>query len=266
MIDTHAHLYLEDYAEDRAETIERAVKEGVKQIFLPATDYNSSRQVLEMAEEYPGICYPMIGLHPEDVKINYLDELERIHELLIAKRDKVIAIGEIGLDYYWSREFEQEQIEAFKIQVGWALELELPIMVHCRSAQNELVKTLKTITKGRPEDKLRGIFHCFTGNPIEARELLNFNNFYLGIGGVLTFKKSKLPETLAQAVPLDRIVLETDSPYMAPTPYRGKRNESSFVKQVLLQLSDIYGVSPEEVDRITSQNATILHFDSPICD
>ena len=160
-----------------------------------------------------------------------------------------IAIGEVGLDFYWSREFEQEQLLAFEEQVRWSIEMKLPLMIHCRKAQNELVAILK-----RYKDQLPGgVFHCFTGNELEARELLQFDNFVLGIGGVLTFKKSHLPEVLPQTVPLSRIVLETDAPYMAPVPHRGQRNEPAFVLEVLRKLAEVYGVSEEEVARQTTE-------------
>jgi TatD DNase family protein len=160
-----------------------------------------------------------------------------------------IAIGEVGLDFYWSREFEQEQLEAFEEQVRWSVETRLPLMIHCRKAQNEMV----TILKKYRDDLPGGVFHCFTGNEIEARELLQFDRFVLGIGGVLTFKKSNLPQTLA-VVPLNRIVLETDAPYMAPVPHRGKRNEPAFVLEVLRKLAEVYGVSEEEIARQTTAN------------
>jgi TatD DNase family protein len=161
-----------------------------------------------------------------------------------------IAIGEVGLDYYWSREFEQEQLEAFEEQVRWSVETRLPLMIHCRKAQNEMVAILRKYADDLPG----GVFHCFTGNEIEARELLQFNRFVLGIGGVLTFKKSNLPQTMA-VIPLNRIVLETDAPYMAPVPHRGQRNEPAFVSEVLRKLAEVYGVSEEEVARQTTANA-----------
>jgi len=161
-----------------------------------------------------------------------------------------IAIGEVGLDFYWSREFEQEQLEAFEQQVQWSVETRLPLMIHCRKAQNELVAILKKYAADLPG----GVFHCFTGNEQEARQLLEFPQFVLGIGGVLTFKKSHLPEVLPACVPLQRIVLETDAPYMAPVPMRGKRNESAYIRHVITRLAEAYQVSEEEIGRITSDN------------
>ena len=161
-----------------------------------------------------------------------------------------IAIGEVGLDYYWSREFEQEQLEAFEEQVRWAVEWQLPLMIHCRKAQNEMVAIIKKYAK----DLVGGVFHCFTGNEQEARQLLEFPQFVLGIGGVLTFKKSHLPETLAAVVPLNRLVLETDAPYMAPVPMRGQRNESAFVRHVITRLAEAFGVSEDEICERTNEN------------
>ncbi len=170
--------------------------------------------------------------------------------LLLPPSSKLLAIGEVGLDYYWSREFEYEQLEAFEEQVRWAVELQLPLMIHCRKAQNEMVSIIKRYAYELPG----GVFHCFTGNEQEARQLLDFENFVLGIGGVLTFKKSHLPETLASTVPLERIVLETDAPYMAPVPMRGQRNESAFIRHVITRLAEAYGVSEDEICRQTNAN------------
>ena len=202
----------------------------------------------------------MVGLHPEEVKADWREQLKAIRALLSSHLSpltpKIIAIGEVGLDFYWSREFEQEQLEAFEEQVRWSVETRLPLMIHCRKAQNEMVKILRKYENDLPG----GIFHCFTGNQIEARELLTFERFVLGIGGVLTFKKSHLPDDLPAAVPLDRIVLETDSPYMAPVPHRGKRNEPAFVAHVLHRLAEAYGVTPEEVERQTNANVHRVFF------
>ena len=206
----------------------------------------------------------MVGLHPEEVRADWREQLAEINTLIHPSPNThhptpIIAIGEIGLDFYWSREFEQEQLEAFEEQVRWSVETRLPLMIHCRKAQNEMVKILRKYENDLPG----GVFHCFTGNQIEARELLTFERFVLGIGGVLTFKKSHLPDDLPAAVPLDRIVLETDSPYMAPVPHRGKRNEPTFVAHVLHRLAEAYGVTPEEVERQT--NANVHRVFSGIC-
>lgn len=262
IVDTHTHLDGEEFDEDRSEVMMRAKEAGVGMVFLPAIDVKTSEAVLKLSHEYPGYAYPMIGLHPEEVKADWKEQLGKIKTILdahltavdglngIKYKSDYIAIGEIGLDFYWSREFENEQLEAFEKQVEWSCETGLPLMIHCRKAQNEMLHILR-----KWKDKLPGgVFHCFTGNQQEAKELLEYDNFVLGIGGVSTFKSSHLREDLPAAVPLERIVLETDSPYMAPVPYRGKRNESAFVVQVMKTLATAYGVSEEEVAKVTNEN------------
>lgn len=262
IVDTHTHLDGEEFDEDRSEVILRAKEAGVGMVFLPAIDVKTSEAVLKLSHEYPGYAYPMVGLHPEEVKADWKEQLKKIEAILdehltavdglngIKYKSDYIAIGEIGLDFYWSREFEKEQLEAFEKQVEWSCETGLPLMIHCRKAQNEMLHILR-----KWKDKLPGgVFHCFTGNQQEAKELLEYDNFVLGIGGVSTFKSSHLREDLPAAVPLERIVLETDSPYMAPVPYRGKRNESAFVVEVMKTLATAYGVSEEEVAKVTNQN------------
>ena len=262
IVDTHTHLDGEEFDEDRSEVILRAKEAGVGMVFLPAIDVKTSEAVLKLSHEYPGYAYPMVGLHPEEVKADWKEQLKKIEAILdahltavdglngIKYKSDYIAIGEIGLDFYWSREFENEQLEAFEKQVEWSCETGLPLMIHCRKAQNEMLHILR-----KWKDKLPGgVFHCFTGNQQEAKELLEYDNFVLGIGGVSTFKSSHLREDLPAAVPLERIVLETDSPYMTPVPYRGKRNESAFVVQVMKTLATAYGVSEEEVAKVTNQN------------
>ena len=235
-------------------------------IFLPAIDVATCQTVLDVCRQYPDYCLPMLGLHPEEVRADWRDQLLAISNWLsansqqpkansprnatLSKREQPIAIGEVGLDYYWSREFEHEQLEAFEEQVRWAVELQMPLMIHCRKAQNELVAVLKKYANDLPG----GVFHCFTGNEQEARQLLEFPRFVLGIGGVLTFKKSHLPEVLPACVPLDRLVLETDAPYMAPVPMRGQRNESAYITHVITRLAEAYGVSEEEICRQTNEN------------
>ena len=192
----------------------------------------------------------MVGLHPEEVRADWRDVLAQMKQYL-KPENHFIAIGEVGLDYYWSREFEQEQLDAFEEQVKWSVETRLPLMIHCRKGQNEMMQLLRRYKNDLPG----GVFHCFTGNEHEAEELLQFDNFVLGIGGVLTFKKSHLPEVLPAVVPLDRIVIETDSPYMAPVPMRGQRNESAYVKFVLQRLAEAYGVSDDTVADATTATA-----------
>ena len=246
VIDTHTHLDAEEFNEDRAEAFARAREAGAGKVFLPAIDVKTTHAVLALSREYPGYAYPMIGLHPEEVKADWKEQLAELRKMQISD---FIAIGEIGLDYYWSREFEHEQLEAFEEQVKWAIETRLPLMIHCRKAQNEMVHLLRQYQKDLPG----GVFHCFTGNQKEAEELLSFDNFLLGIGGVSTFKSSHLREDLPAVVPMNRIVLETDSPYMAPVPFRGKRNESAFVLEVLKTLAKAYGVSEEEFAKQTNE-------------
>ena len=246
MIDTHCHLDGEEFRDDLDAVVQRAREAGVKAIGVPGIDLKSCDTVMELCRRYPDYCFPMLGLHPEEVKDDWKDILNAI----VPQLSKVAAIGEVGLDFYWSREFEESQLQAFEEQVRWSVETRLPLMIHCRKAQNEMV----TILKRYKNDLPGGVFHCFTGNTIEAQELLQFDRFVLGIGGVLTFKKSKLPETLLETVPLERIVLETDAPYMAPVPMRGQRNEPAFVAHVMRKLAEVYGVSEETVDSVTTAN------------
>ncbi len=253
IIDTHTHLDAEEFDEDRDAVFARAKEAGVEKVFLPAIDVKTTQAVMALSRQYPGYAYPMAGLHPEEVKADWREQLAEIRSMLDAGLDgspRFIAIGEVGLDYYWSREYEHEQLEAFEEQVKWSVETRLPLMIHCRKAQNEMVHLLRNYEKDLPG----GVFHCFTGNVREAEELLTFDRFVLGVGGVSTFKSSHLREDLPAAVPLDRLVLETDSPYMAPVPYRGKRNESAFVVEVLRTLASAYGVSEEQLAAATNDN------------
>ena len=252
MIDTHTHLDGEEFREDLPEVISRAREAGITQVFVPAIDLKSCDTVLSLCRQYPDYARPMLGLHPEEVRSDWREVLSAIKEKIIGGKEppNILAIGEVGLDYYWSREYEREQIEAFEEQVRWSVEMRLPLMIHCRKAQNEMVSLLKHYKDDLPG----GVFHCFTGNEREALELLQFDRFVLGIGGVLTFKKSHLPEVLPQVVPLSRIVLETDSPYMAPVPHRGGRNESAYVVEVARRLAEAYGVSLEEISTVTDAN------------
>ena len=272
MIDTHAHLDGEEFNDDREAVMQRAREAGITKILVPAIDLTTSRQILTLCRQHQGFLYPMVGLHPEEVHNDWEEQLAAIRQLLpqvplpstgtspsagndcpssaSPQQPAIIAIGEVGLDYYWSREFEREQLMAFEEQVKWSVESRLPLMIHCRKAQNEMVSLLKHYKDELPG----GVFHCFTGNEHEAEELLQFPQFVLGIGGVLTFKKSHLPEVLPQVVPLERIVLETDAPYMAPVPMRGKRNESAYVRHVLQRLAEAYGVSEDHLEQVTDQN------------
>ena len=248
IIDTHIHLDGEEFADDIDDVVARAKQAGVSRMLLPAIDYNTTKAVAAVAQRFDGYALPMIGLHPEEVRADWREVLARL-------RPKVgkpfVAIGEVGLDFYWSREFESQQLEAFEEQVKWSVETRLPLMIHCRKAQNEMVGIMKKYKAELPG----GVFHCFTGNEKEAEQLLDFPNFVLGIGGVVTFKKSNLPTVLATSVPIDRIVLETDAPYMAPVPMRGKRNESSYLVHVVAKMAEAYGVAAEDIERITTATA-----------
>lgn len=245
--DSHCHLDVEEFSDDREEVIARALESGVARMLLPAIDLPSSKRVIALSESHQGVLYPMIGLHPEEVRADWREQLDAIKQLL---QPQVIAIGEVGLDFYWSREYEHEQLEAFEQQVQWSIETRLPLMIHCRKAQNELVKLLRRYEHDLPG----GVFHCFTGNEREAAVFLQFERFLLGVGGVLTFRKNPLPQVLPSVVPLDRIIIETDSPYMAPVPMRGKRNEPSFVRFVLQRMAEAYGVSEEEMATRCEEN------------
>ena len=261
IIDTHAHLDVEDFSEDLSEVIMRAKEAGVGKIFLPSVDLKSVDNILAVCRQYPDTCYPMIGLQPEEVRDDWQEVLEKMYARLkgsIKKQtdgtallgEAFIAIGEVGLDFYWSRDYEQQQLAAFEEAVKWSVETQLPLMIHCRKAQNEMLHIMRPYKKELPG----GVFHCFTGNQKEAEAFLRFDRFALGIGGVSTFKSSHLREDLPAAVPLNRIVLETDSPYMAPVPYRGKRNESAFIVEVMQTLALSYGVDEEEIARQTNEN------------
>ena len=249
MIDTHIHLDVEDYSDNLSTVIERAKAVGVDQIFIPAVDEQSADAAVAISRQYPDTVYPMLGLHPEEVKADFEQVLHAMKQYL-KQSHPFIAIGEVGLDFYWSRVFEKEQLTAFEEQVKWSVECQLPLMIHCRKGQNEMIHILKRYEKDLPG----GVFHCFTGNEKEADAFLQFDKFMLGIGGVLTFKKSHLPEVLPH-IPLSRIVLETDGPYMAPVPMRGKRNESSFLVYVVTKMAESYGISEQEVMTQTTVNA-----------
>ena len=248
IFDTHSHYDDSKFDPDREELLNNLQSQGVSLVVSCGCDIDSTQFNFDLAQKYD-YMYFAAGFHPENLKGATLDDLKVIERF--AKNDKCVAIGEIGLDYYWSREFENEQLEAFEEQVKWSVETQLPLMIHCRKAQNEMVHLLRKYEKELPG----GVFHCFTGNQKEAEELLSFDKFVLGVGGVSTFKSSHLREDLPAVVPLDRIVLETDSPYMAPVPYRGKRNESAFVVEVMKTLAKAYGISEEEFARQTNLNA-----------
>ena len=265
LVDSHSHLFLlEDFQSDLPQVMMRAREAGVTHIFMPNIDSTTIESMLKVCSEYKGYCFPMIGLHPTSVDAGYEKELAVVAGHL-AMPDGYVAIGEIGMDLYWDKTFLKEQqialdkqinwaleydLPVFERQVRWALEYGLPVVIHCREAFDYIYDILKPYKTS----SLRGIFHSFTGTREEAFRMLEFSNFFIGINGVVTFKKSGLPEVL-QNIPLERIVLETDSPYLTPVPNRGKRNESANVKDTLLKVAEIYGNSPEEIGGITSENA-----------
>jgi len=250
LIDTHTHLYLDKFHDDLDEVIYRAEESGVEKMLLPNIDLSTIASVFELEEKYPGKFYPMVGLHPCSVKSGYNKELQELEQFLDKKC--VIAIGEIGIDLYWDKSFEQEQIHAFELQIDWALSRNLPIVIHSRNAIRQCIDVVANKQNG----KLRGVFHCFDQELQDAKDIIDLD-FYLGIGGVITFKKSNLPEVVKE-IELDHILLETDSPFLAPSPKRGKRNESSYVRYVAEKIAEIKEVTIEEIESVTSKNANEL--------
>lgn len=250
LIDTHCHLYSKEFDRDREEMLQRAEKEGVERFYLPMVDSSSRDSLLALEAAHPGVCLGMTGVHPTSIKENYLEELKIVEEDL--GRRSWAAVGEIGLDFYWDRSFEAQQYAAFRTQIGWALEHSLPIVIHSRDSMKESIGVVREMQKGA----LRGVFHCFGGSEEEAREIAGLG-FLMGIGGVVTYKNSQLGAVLA-AVGLSHVVLETDAPYLAPVPFRGKRNEPSYLRFVVDKIAAAVGVSPEEVASVTSANAEKL--------
>jgi TatD DNase family protein len=244
LIDTHAHIYLPEFDSDRTSIIEASSNEGVSKIIMPAIDSRTHEIQIEAEKNYPS-CYSMMGLHPCSVTDEYDVELEIIKEWF-AKRS-FLAVGEIGLDFYWDRSFEKQQYEAFIKQIKFALETDLPIVIHSRNSIDQCIEVVKGYKN------LKGIFHCFSGNSSQAKQIIE-SGFYLGIGGVVTFKNSGLDKVISE-IGLDKVVLETDAPYLAPVPFRGKRNESSYLKYVVEKLVTITGKEKEEVAKITTDNA-----------
>jgi TatD DNase family protein len=247
LIDTHCHLYNKEFAADITDVLQRAENEGVKRFYLPAIDRHCQQALLDLEARYPGICIGMTGLHPCHVKADHADELRFVEDELA--RRSWVALGEIGLDFYWDRTFEAEQYAAFHRQIELALQYDIPIVIHSRESMKESIGVVREHQKG----KLRGIFHCFSGDAVAAREIVELG-FLLGIGGVLTYKNSGLPDVIRD-IPLDRLVLETDAPYLSPVPFRGKRNESSYLKYVVAKLAEVKGISVEAAAEATTQNA-----------
>jgi TatD DNase family protein len=252
LIDTHAHLYSEDFEDDLEEVMLRAKNSGVQKILLPNIDQESIVQMEAVCNRFSN-CIPMMGLHPGYVKEDWENQLSYIEKRLFEKPEIYCAVGEIGIDLFWDRTFLEEQKIVFRRQVQWAKTLNLPIAIHARNAFEEIFEILDA----ENNDNLSGVFHCFTGNIEQANHILNYRNFKFGIGGVVTYKNSVLPDVIKE-IDLMHIVLETDAPYLPPVPHRGKRNESSFVELVAEKLADIHGVSLQEIAKQTSENAVKL--------
>lgn len=248
-IDTHTHLFDEAFRNDLPEVIERAKAAGMVQALLPCINLPTWKDMMDVCKAYPGLCQPMLGIHPTEIGPFYWQELQKMHEMLTADRESYVAIGEVGLDFYWDRSQYKAQLDVFETQVRWALEFDLPLMIHCRKAQSELTAVLKKYRK----EPLRGVFHCFSGSYEMARQLLELGDFVLGIGGVVTYGNTKLPQTLSR-LPISRIVLETDSPYMTPVPHRGERNEPSYIPYIMEKLSEVYGLTAAQIGEETIKN------------
>ncbi|MDC1244029.1 TatD family hydrolase [Crocinitomicaceae bacterium] len=252
MIDTHAHIYSSKFDEDREEVVDRAEKEGVKYLLLPNIDLDSIGPMIDLCESHKN-CIPMMGLHPCSIDAGYSNTLEKIRIELFNSKEQYIAVGEIGIDLYWDKTYVQEQMDSFRKQIQWAKELKLPIVIHARDSFPEIFQVLDQ----ENDCDLSGVFHCFSGTENDAQHILSYGGFKMGIGGTITYKKSKLPDVIKN-IDLEHILLETDSPYLAPRPFRGKRNESSYLTYVVTKLSEIYECSENEIIEKTTLNAEEL--------
>jgi len=252
LIDTHTHLYLQEFDSDRDKVVKRAIENGVEKMLLPNIDISTHQAMMDMCEANPENCFPMIGLHPTSVKENYIKELDFVEKEL--SKNKYIAIGEIGLDLYWDKTYQKQQEEALKIQIEWAIELNLPVVIHVRESFNETFAVLDKIAN----PKLKGVFHSFTGNIEQAKKALSYD-FYIGVGGIFTFKNAGLNKVI-RTLDIEKLLLETDSPYLAPTPQRGKRNESSFLIHIAQKLADEKETDINKVAEQTTLNAQKLFF------
>ena len=252
LIDTHAHLYLDNYREDLPEVVLRAQQIQVEKVLLPNIDVSTIDSLKKTILEYPAFFLPMMGLHPTSVNNNYKEDLDIIYKEF-DNSNNYIAVGEIGIDLYWDRTYIKEQTEAFERQLQWSIEKDLPVAIHSRNSYKEVVESLSRVGG----ERLRGVFHSFSGDGNDLKELLRFKNFYIGVNGIVTYKNSNLREVLKKC-PLKRIVLETDAPYLSPVPYRGKRNEPMHLKYINQTLSDIYVIEYSEMAQITKTNAICL--------
>lgn len=250
LTDTHTHIYLPEMVVERDAIISRANAQSVHRFFLPNIDTDSIKDVFDLADQYPGQCFPMLGLHPCSVKSDFVAQLQQIEQTM--NQRKIYAIGEIGIDLYWDKTFLNEQKEAFRTQIRWAILRSLPIVIHCREAFDSIYEIL--VEEKCPE--LRGIFHCFTGTLEQAHKVIDLG-FYLGIGGVLTYKNAGLDRVIRE-IDLKHIVLETDSPYLTPVPHRGKQNESAYLIYIAEKLADIYGKTVEEIADCTTHNSKTI--------
>ena len=248
LTDTHTHLYSEQFNEVIDNVIQNCIDKGITRLFLPNIDSSSIEAMMNLGSNYPNNCFPMMGLHPTSVGENYKEELALVAEWMA--KHKFCAIGEIGIDLYWDKTFLKEQQEAFRFQIALAKKYDLPFVIHCRDSFEEIFEILDELN----DDKMCGIFHCFTGTVEQANHIINYGSFKLGIGGVITFKNSGLDKVVEQ-IDIKHLVLETDSPYLAPTPYRGKRNESPYLLGIAEKVADIYNISLEEVAKITTKNS-----------
>jgi len=250
LIDTHTHIYSDQFDGDLTEVMERATQNGVQRLLLPNIDSSTTKRMWDVVNAYPKRCFPMMGIHPCSVNESIADELKHVETELAT--GKYIAVGEIGIDLFWEKKFRKEQIAAFEQQMEWAKELNLPVAIHCRDSFDEIFASVEKVQDGR----LRGVLHCFTGNEEQANRTIDLG-LHIGLGGVLTFKNSGVDKAVKN-VPMEKILLETDSPYLAPTPYRGKRNESSYTKLVAEKLAEVKELPLEEIAKITTANAERL--------
>lgn len=259
LVDTHAHVFGEEFAEDRSEVIARCLEAGVGAVMLPNLDDKSIEATMSTARDYPKVCFPMLGLHPTYVGADYKEVLARIKAALDLYRHECVGVGEIGLDYYWSLEYKAEMNDALRTQLQWALEYSLPVSLHARDAIGDTIQAIKDVGA----DALRGVFHSFTGTASELQDILSLPHFYVGINGVVTFKNNELKTFLPDLLPLDRLVIETDAPYLSPVPKRGKRNEPSYLTYILEFLSALYGVSEATLrDKLFANSCNLYNFTS----
>lgn len=250
LIDTHSHIYLEEFEADREAMLQRAAAEGVSMVLMPAINVDTHAAMLALENDRPQACLSMMGVHPCSIKANFRDELNAARQYL--EQRKFVAVGEIGLDFYWDKTFTEQQYSAFHEQIEWALHYDIPIVIHSRNATDECIEVVASHQKG----KLKGVFHCFSGDATQAKKVMDLG-FYLGIGGVVTFKNSGLDKVIAEAG-LSKVVLETDAPYLAPVPFRGKRNEPAYLKYVVDKLAAITSRPGDEIASVTTENAKKL--------